>query len=314
MLSTTQYLQEQDLFQAATWGTSAFGTPVVDFSTLSPTQRSQLIQRASRLIDSKCKQTYTLTNVTEQYLGRGSNKLYLRKYPLAKVLSPLADNSNASGYVSNSLVADTTLAVASNVGDTTVTLASTVNLLRGQSLVFGDANNELMEIININPATNQVTVTLPLTKTHPMGGRVVVNTIDYIRIIMPGSNIFPVYFGSMTVDDQRGTLLNYTPLMVQTLGYTYTFPRNVPLEIRYTYGCRTRSEWQETFPNYPEALVQVCLELCIRLALRSANPAAGGISSERSGDQQITFKEAPLFTPEMEDALIPFMKDRGMIV
>ena len=105
------YVGIADLVSADTTAISPPGAPTVDFTLLPPPQLQSLINRAATQMDGYCKQTYQLTNVMDRYTGRGTNRLFLRKFPLAQITDSIL-GVGAFGQVSQSLAADTTFTAA----------------------------------------------------------------------------------------------------------------------------------------------------------------------------------------------------------
>src|SRR5579859_4318537 len=136
------YIGINDLIAADTTAISPPGAPTVDFTQLGPQALQSLANRAATQIDGYCKQTFQLTNAFERYTGRGTNRLFLRKYPLAQITDSIL-GVGAGGAVSQSLVVDTTFTVPITAGQitagiNTVTVADVSNVLVGQTLQWGD--------------------------------------------------------------------------------------------------------------------------------------------------------------------------------
>jgi hypothetical protein len=317
------YVAVADLVAADTTTASPPGAPTVDFTQFTTQQLQSLINRASNQIDGYCKQTFQLTNVMDRYTGRGTNRLFLRKFPLAQITDSIL-GVGSFGQVSQSLVVDTTFTQAITQtqitnGINTVVVADISNMLAGQTLQWGDGTSESgREIMTVVPQTpgalsgpGTVTLLTNLLFPHPIppaGGfaaRVVVNTLDQVTIVMPGLSYFPLPLTQFVVDAQKGEILNYTPLMFQNLGYATIFPAMLPLLVRYTYG--------HLLGQYPQVLQEVTIEQSRRIALRNMDLSAAGVSSIRSGDETISYgawKPVPLGV-DLQDYLGPFRRNVG---
>ncbi|WP_026975623.1 hypothetical protein [Alicyclobacillus contaminans] len=59
-----------------------------------------------------------------------------------------------------------------------------------------------------------------------------------VRIVMPGELQFNIPVSQLLVQPEIGKVVNYTPLMFQTLGYAAVFPDSIPIRVEYTYGPR----------------------------------------------------------------------------
>jgi hypothetical protein len=317
------YVAASDLIAADTTTMSPPGAPTVDFTQYSTQQLLSLANRAATQIDGYCKQTFQLTNILDRYTGRGTNRLFLRKYPLAQLTESIF-GFNSFGQVSQSLVVDTTYTVAITAGQITaginqVTVADISNMLVGQTLQWGDGTAEPgLRITAIAPTTagalsgaGAVTLVGNLTLPHPLppaGGfsaRVVVNTLDAVTIVMPGLSYFPLPLTQFVVDAQKGEILNYTPLMFQNLGYATIFPAMLPLLVRYTYGF--------LLSQVPPVLQEVTIEQARRIALRNMDLTAAGVTSIKSGDASIGYgawKPVPL-GEDLQSYLGPFRRTVG---
>jgi hypothetical protein len=317
----TGYIRRADLLGALTY-ISAAGTQGVDFSLYSGAQQQSFIDRASQQIDAWCKQTFLLTNVQTRYTGNGTNMLRLRHYPLAQLPDSVF---TASGNASQSLVADTTFTAAITQtqitnGIATVQVADVSSLLVGQYLQWCDVTTEPAQaIITVTPTVNgatsgpgSVTLKSNLTVPHPippanlsiLTARIVVNTIDFLQIVLPGSSAVAIPTGQLVVDAAKGEVINYTPLMFQNLGYATIFPRAVPLLLRYTYG----------YPpgQIPATLQEVCLEQCRRIAIFNASLGAG-IKRFKVDDQQIDYEWNPVpLGADLQSYLGRFRRNVGM--
>jgi hypothetical protein len=213
------YVQSSDLKNATTSYLSPQGSQGVDFGLYSDAQLTSLIARVSAQIDGYCRQTFQLTNVMERYMGRGTNILRLRKYPLAQIPDSVF---GGSGVISQSLVCDTTTTASNNQGDAAVSVADCANFLPGQYLQWADGSGEAgIEVVAVSATAGPGSFTLKsdLAYAHASGTRVVVNTVDYIQIVLPGQSFFPIPVSQLVVDAPKGMLINYTPLMFQNLGY-----------------------------------------------------------------------------------------------
>ena len=318
------YISVATLVAAATSTPSALGTPTVDLTQFTTPQLQSLVDRAANQIDGFCKQTFQLTNVFERYTGRGTNRLFLRKYPLAQIPDSML-GVGAFGGVSQSLCVDTTYTVAITSGQitagiNTVTLADISNVLVGQTLQWGDGTGEIgIEITAVAPTTPGATsgpgvVTLksnlavphPLPPANSFPARVVVNTLDLVSIVLPGQAYFPIQLTQLVVDAQKGEIINYTPLMFQNLGYATIFPAMLPLLVRYTYGF--------LLGQVPAVLQEVNIEQARRIALFNAHLGAAGVQSIKSGDASVTYqtwKPVP-FGEDLQDSLGPFRRTVGL--
>src|SRR5579884_1314322 len=213
------YIRPVDLLDATTqlFGTS-LGTQGVDFSQYTTDQMQSLISRASAQIDRFCKQTFALTNTQERYMGHGTNHLRLRRYPLAQIPDSV---SGGAGPVSQSLVADTTFTANVAQGATSVAVADISNLLPGQYLQWADGTSEQgIEIAGVAPTaagatSGPGTVTLKTATQYAHNTvtgsslfptpRLVVNTFDFIQIVLPGQSIFPIPIQQLVVDAEHGS-------------------------------------------------------------------------------------------------------------
>ena len=321
------YIAVADLTEATTTVLSPPGAPFLDFTQFSPFQLQSLINRAANQIDGYCRQTFQLTNVLERYTGRGTNRMFLRKFPLAQITDSVF-GIGAFGSISQSLVCDTTFTAAITSGQITaginqVSVADISNMLPGQYLQWGDGTAEVGQEITAVvsstvtppiPVTGPGTLTLknnlaiahPLPPANAFAARIVVNTLDLVSIVLPGQALFPIPLTQLVVDAQKGEIINYTPLMFQNLGYATIFPAMLPLLVRYTFG----------FPlgQIPGVLQEVNIEQCRRIALRNMDLSVGGISSIRSGDATINYaawKPVP-FGEDLQDYLGPFRRNLGI--
>lgn len=304
------YIQPSDLLGATTQYVSALGTQGVDFSQYSTPQLQSLINRVSAQIDGYCRQTHQLTNHQERHMGRGTNVLFLRRYPLAQIEDSVF--SGGSGNVSQSLAADTTITGSVAQGATSAIVADVTALVVGQYLQFVDSNPEAVEIATVGtPATNQTSATVTFTTAtptlyaHSARCRVIVNTVDFCNIVLPGSAVYAIPTGQLIVDADKGELLNYTPLMFQNLGYATIFPRELPILVRYTHGYAVGS--------VPAPLVEVAIEQCRRWALQSGNLAVGGVTQWKLDDQSVSYAWTPaIIETDLADLLGPWRRDRGI--
>ncbi|GAC1649477.1 MAG: hypothetical protein NVS4B6_24610 [Mycobacterium sp.] len=293
------YVAVSDLLAANTTTASPIGAPTVDFSLFSMQQLQSLANRASAQIDGFCKQTFVLTNLMERYTGRGTNRLFLRRYPLAQIPDSIL-GVGSFGQISQSLVADTTFTQAISAaqiaaGINTVVVSDISNLLPGQTFQWGDGTSESgREITSVVPTTagavsgpGTLTLLTNLLFPHPLppaGGflaRVVVNTLDAVTIVMPGLSYFPLPLTQFVVDAQKGEIMNYTPLMFQNLGYATIFPSMLPLLVRYTAGY--------LLGQYPAVLQEVTIEQARRIALFNMHLGLGGIAGVKSGDVSVNY-------------------------
>src|SRR5579885_1844205 len=277
------YLQPSDLQDATVQYLSPWGTQGVDFSQYTAAQLQSLITRASRQIDGYCKQTFALTNAQERYMGRGTNTLRLRRYPLAQIPASVF---GGAGVLSQSLVVNTTTTTANGKGDTVVSVADTSNIVAGQYLQWNDnagENGIAIAGASVPSGPGTITLTSALQSAHASGAQVIVNTVDYVQIVLPGQSFFPIPIQQLVVDAEKGLLINYTPLMFQNLGYATIFPRELPLFVRYTYGY--------LLGQIPGVLQEVCLEQCRRIVLRSGHLGAGGVRQWRLDDQSVSYAD-----------------------
>ncbi len=301
------YITPADLKGSVTQFISAQGTSGVDFTLYSDTQLTSLISCVSNEIDGFCRQTFQLTNIQERYMGRGTNILRLRRYPLAQIPDSVF---GGSGQVSQSLVCDTTTTAPVAKGHTSVPVADASDFVAGQYLQWGDGSGETgIGVTAVTASTIDATGTLTLKSglayAHDSGARVVVNTLDFIDIVLPGQSIYPIPISQLVVDAEKGLIINYTPLMFQNLGYATIFPNMLPLLARYTYGFRSG--------QVPPAFQDAVIEQCRRTVLRYGNLAAQGVKQWRIDDQSMTFadwKPAPLEADLMEQ-LGPYRRNVG---
>ena len=299
------YIATTDLLGATTQYISSFGTQGVDFSLYSTPQLQDLINRVCNQIDGFCRQTFQLTNVQERYMGRGSNTMHLRKYPLAQIPDSVF---GGSGSVSQSLVVDTTTTANNAKDDTVVAVADCSNVLKGQYLQWNDSSGEQgieISAVSATSGAGNVTLKTALQYAHTSGTEVVVNTLDFIEIILPGQSFFPIPITQLVVDAEHGILINYTPLMFQNLGYATIFPKNLPLLVRYTYGYLAG--------DVPAVLQEVTVEQCRRWALKMGDPGPGGVSRWSLDDQSVSYVAWKPVTLDVDlaDALGPFRRDIG---
>jgi hypothetical protein len=324
------YVAVADLIAADTTTASPPGAPTVDFTQYTPQMLQSLINRASNQIDGYCKQTFQLTNTFDRYTGKGTNRLFLRKFPLAQITDSIL-GIGSFGNISQSLVVDTTFtqAITQNqitAGINTVQVADISNMLPGQFLQWGDGTSEpttaaspaANEIITVTPTTpgalsgpGQVTLKGNLTVPHPLpplnnfAARIVVNTLDQLSIVMPGQAYFPLPLTQFVVDAQKGIVMNYTPLMFQNLGYATIFPAMLPLLVRHTYGY--------LLGQYPQVLQECTIEQARRIALRNMDLSAAGVNSIKSGDVSVGYgawKPVPL-GEDLQGYLGPFRRSVG---
>jgi hypothetical protein len=193
-------------------------------------------------------------------------------------------------------------------GDTSITVSDATGLLPGQYINWNDGVGEVSVIgANFTPTTGSVSVPLAaaLANAHLAAAAISVNGIDYIQIILPGGSVFPIPVTQLVLEPEQGTVQNYTPLMFQQLGYSTIFPKNVPLKAQYTAGY--------LYP-FPAAIHQTCLELCISTIQRNASRRAGGVQSERVGDESTTWfgTTMPELTPEQIQGLSTYRFGRGI--
>jgi len=288
----------------------SFGALGVDFTQYSTAQLTDLITRASRKIDAYCRQTFSLTNVTEERTGNGTNILRLLRYPLAQ-LSTYQTTPPAAAGIGSSIVCDTTITAGVAAGAASCHVTNIANFLPGQFLQWGDSlgepGNEIAPagvVADASPAiSGTLTLLRPFTYAHSAGARVAVNTIDFITILTPGMLSLPVWAAGLVVNAAEGSMINYTPLLIQSINYTTTFPRRVPMAIRYTYGYLGNA--------YPDALKEACASLCLVMAGEQAQ--IGALNEIRLGEQMLRWPTRqnphPLaIPPEITDMLEPFMR------
>ena len=284
MVTTPAYLTPADL-QAAFTATQGQG---VDFTALTTPQLTSIIGQASTKIDRHCRDTAMLTRVTEDLRGSGTNELQLLHYPIW------------GGLV-------TTLSGGAASGDRQLILTDVTGLLPGQLLSIADALEPPARIAAAYVAgTLIVPLVSPLAAAHAVGAAVLAQGVDTIELVVPNLGYVPVQVPTLVVEGRYGVVRNYTLFYIQMAGYTDLFPRDVPLRVTYTYG----------YPpgQYPAVLQQTCLELCVSTVLRAATRQGGGVQSQRSLDEGVSYfsPQVPELTPDQRAGLAPFSRRGGM--
>lgn len=257
------YIAPADLLAAP-----AASTDALDLSVFTTEQLTEVIAEAQGIVEDAIGHPIYRRILREHYRGRGKNMMKLRQYPLWDGMQ-------------------TTLTAAAASGATTVALADVTGLLAGHYLALGAPSASgtfSYPILAVTPdagdAGGTVLLGAALGGAAAAGSAAFARPVDYIDFQLP-LQVERLYLDGLLYENELGIIRNWTPLMIQSIGYTVAFPKAVPLIIQYTAG----------YDQTPAGVRTVLIDLCRDMLLARANKARGGVTQERSGDESRTYTQ-----------------------